>query len=251
MINRGTSSLGSSLGDLQQPLERRQRRSAAVQTQPDQLHAGTTWPARKGVRKEPLPGPEDQGRALGKDDSVWGQNSGKFCSICLLLNTCVRLAHLLPVYTSALKLRFSKYDIAIVLYWACITSTWTITTSNNTNSNINPGLVLKQESKVASSQQNELIQALRHDRPPPPARFTGPTQPVTPSDVSGGSDDDEFGSNGNEHEGGGGDGSVGWQWRPFQQRKSHFRPWLAKSNKKHRGGLAGQWKQLQLKDEQC
>ena len=163
MINRGTSSLGSSLGDLQQPLERRQRRSAAVQTQPDQLHAGTTWPARKGVRKEPLPGPEDQGRALGKDDSVWGQNSGKFCSICLLLNTCVRLAHLLPVYTSALKLRFSKYDIAIVLYLACITSTWTITTSNNTNSNINPGLVLKQEGQMASPSQDQSFSSLRND----------------------------------------------------------------------------------------
>jgi hypothetical protein len=35
---------------------------------------------------------------------------------------------------------------------------------NNQHSNINPGLVLKQESQVATAQQNELVQALRPHR---------------------------------------------------------------------------------------
>ena len=105
---------------------------------------------------------------------------------------------------------------------------------------------------MAPTQSNELIQTVRHDRPPSqqPQQsggrcFTPSEVALSPSDLtvrSGNANDDGDGA---EHEGrGGGDGRDGWQ--PYEQRESHFRPWLGKSNPKHRSSLSSQWQYKEL-----
>lgn len=98
---------------------------------------------------------------------------------------------------------------------------------------------------MASTQQNEFIQTLRPSRAAPPELSFARPKSLTDADAD---DDviDESCSDGDEHEGGGGDGSAGWQWRPFQQRQSHFRPWIGQPDKKHRGGVASQRSKQQL-----
>ncbi len=124
---------------------------------------------------------------------------------------------------------------------------------------INSGLVLKQESQVASSQPQQPFPSLRPHRSPPPHFKTFSANESTSSCTNDFNDNAVEHGDGNEHgSGSSSDGSHGW--KPYEQREvnhfklpsssrwpiliefvtfqSHFRPWISKSHTKYWGGLA-------------